>query len=185
MYDAYYITKKYKQTHQKIMKVKIFIATMLIVCGLICPTICFVKGVQFNKDCADYLLQTGYADSPELALCRLDTVIEYIEAHNLTKGYTSILRETEDENIESWYKRIIVCRDSIESCLYTCQLGETNVLKRVWNIRTDRRLIAPRGIYLYPNNKAWFVARLISYLMIIIGIFWIRKITLDSDYLLR
>ena len=149
---------------------KIFLAILLIIAGLICPTICIVKGVQFDQNCKGYLQQAADANSPELALDRLNKAIEYIEDHNLTSGYTSMFYKTEDENIGFWYKNIIECREDIKDCLQSSQLEKTNVLMKVRESLTDTGVTVPLGIYLYPYNRMWCLARWASYLMIIIGV---------------
>lgn len=139
-----------------------FFATFLFVVSLIVPTIEIVKSIQFKQDCSGYLKQAADANTPELALERINIAISYIEANNLTDGYTSVLYKTEDENIGFWYRNIIACQEELESCLDASQLEKTNVLMKVREALTDNGsdgtiLTIPDGISRYPHNTLWAI----------------------------
>ena len=70
----------------------------MILISLIVPIIVIVKSVQFKQECSGYLKQAADANTVELALERLNLALDYIESHNLTSGYTSVLWRTENEN---------------------------------------------------------------------------------------
>ena len=152
-----------------------FFATFLFVVSLIVPTIEIVKSIQFKQDCSGYLKQAADANTPELALERINLAIAYIEANNLTDGYTSVVYKTEDENIGFWYRNIIACRDELESCLDATQLEKTNVLMKVREALTDNGdsgtvLTIPDGISRYPNNLLWGILLTISLCAMFISI---------------
>lgn len=148
-------------------KTAIFILSLLLSC--IAPTICIVKSVQFNQKCAGYLKQAADANSAELALERLNLALDYIEAHGLTEGYTSVLWKTEDENVGYWYQNLKVCQKELSDCLDGTQLEKSNVLMKVRESLTDEGqdgtvLTIPDGISRYPHNAMWGVLRLVSYI---------------------
>lgn len=150
-------------------KTAIFILSLLL--SLIAPTICIVKHIQFNQQCAGYLKQAADANSPELALERLNLALDYIEAHGLTEGYTSVLWKTEDENIGYWYQNLKVCQKELADCLDGTQLEKSNVLMKVRESLTDEgekgtTLTIPDGISRYPNNALWGILRLVSYIVL-------------------
>ena len=97
-----------------------------------------IKSIQFNQDCKGYLKQTADANSVELALERLNKAIDYVEANNLTSGYTSIVYRTEDENIEFWYKNLLTCKQELTECIESSQFEKTNVLMKVRESLTDQ-----------------------------------------------
>ena len=72
------------------MKKTIFIL-LLTAISFVTPTILVVKNVKFNQNCAGYLKQTADANTVDLAISRLNMALDYIEANNLTEGYTSVL----------------------------------------------------------------------------------------------
>ena len=129
---------------------KYFIASLLIVLGLITPVSCTVKTIQFKQDCAGYLKQAADA------------------------GYTSVLWTTEDENIGFWYENVKACKSELEACLNSSQLEQTNVLMKVRESLMDgKELTIPNGISRYPNNAVWMIFGWLSSLLIVGGIIWI------------
>lgn len=158
------------------MKNKISVAVLLLILGLIVPVILVVKSIQFDQRCGGYLKQAADANTPELALQRIDVAIDYIEAHGLTNGYTSILWRTEDENVGFWYENIVACRDELQSCIESTQLEKTNVLMKVRESLTDNKegnvsLTVPDGISKFPHNLSWAIWLTISIIMLIVDFF--------------
>ena len=162
---------------------KYFIASLLIVLGLITPVSCTVKDIQFNQDCAGYLKQTADANTAEIALQRITLALDYIERNHLTEGYTSVLWNTEDENVGFWYENIKACKAELKACLNGTQLEKSNVLMKVRESLTDdTSLTIPKGISRYPHNTSWMIFGWLSTLLIIGGIAWI--LFLLEDYLI-
>ena len=137
---------------------KYFIACVIIAVGLITPVSCTVKDIQFNQNCAGYLKQTADANTAEIALQRITLALDYIERNHLTDGYTSVLWNTEDENVGFWYENIKVCKAELKACLNSSQLEQTNVLMKVRESLMDgKELTIPNGISRYPNNAVWMI----------------------------
>lgn len=143
--------------------------------GLIVPIICLVKQIQFNQQCGGYLKQAADANSIELAIERLDIALNYIEAHDLTQGYTSVLWKTEDENVEYWYRNIKACRDELVENVDASPLQKSNMLMKVRESLTDDggedgvKITVPPGISRYPYNAMYGILRTISWIMICLG----------------
>lgn len=151
------------------------LAVWTILMGLTAPGICIVKSIQFNQQCAGYLKQAADANTAELALERLNLAIDYVERHELTEGYTSVLWKTEDENIGYWYRNLKACQSELEGCIGATQLEQSNVLMKVRESLTDdgengTSLTIPCGISRYPYNTAWGWTRFFSYLILLFGI---------------
>lgn len=146
----------------------------LIVCAFIVPIICIVRGIAFNQNCGGYLEQAANANSVELALERLNVAIEYIEEHDMTEGYTSVLWKTENDNIGYWYRNLKTCQEELEACVNSSQLEKTNVLLKVRESLTDEgkdgtKLNTPGGISRYPDNALFGILNWVSLLMFIVG----------------
>jgi hypothetical protein len=138
------------------------------------PIICIVRGVVFNQNCGGYLEQAANANSVELALERLNVAIDYVEEHNMTDGYTSVLWRTEGDNIGYWYRNLKTCQEELKVCTNSSQLEKTNVLLKVRESLTDEgkdgtELITPGGISRYPNNALFGILNWVSFLMFIVG----------------
>jgi len=146
---------------------KYFISILISIFLLIVPTITVVKNIKFQQQCSGYLKQAADANTPELALDRINLALNYIESHNLTKGYTSVLWKTEDENIEFWYNNIKACKSELENCLEDSQLEKSNVLMKVRESLTDNgdsgtKLTIPSGISRYPNNLLFGIFNILA-----------------------
>jgi len=153
------------------MNKKVAITIILFLIGMVVPTICVIKSIKFDQRCAGYLKNAADANTVELALERINHAIDYIEEHNLTDGYTSVLWKTEDENLNYWYKNILACKSELEGCLEGTALEKSNVLMKVRESLTDEGekgtvLTIPKGISRYPYNALWGVLGLISYLLL-------------------
>lgn len=135
----------------------------LIILGLICPTICIVKVMNFEQNCDIFLVQASRANSPELALEKLNIAIAYIEANTLTEGYTF----SKDKDVGFWYQNIIAYRNTVKLCL-NGENPERNyfLIKGRGNIPD-----APLGISLHPHSNLWTILNIISICLILCGIF--------------
>lgn len=154
---------------------KKFLALIILAIGLICPTITLIKSIQFNQNCKGYLKQTADANSVELALDRLNKAIDYVEANNLTSGYTSIIYRTEDENVEFWYNNLLTCKQELTECIESSQFEKTNVLMKVRESLTDQEgegtvITCPSGLSRYPNNKIFAFFNFFSSLIAFVGL---------------
>ena len=146
----------------------------MILLGAIVPIICTVKSIRFKQDCSGYLKQAADANTVEIALDRIDHALQYIETHNLTSGYTSVIWRTEDENVGFWYQNICACRNELADCINASALEKSNVLMRVRESLTDQGeegtvLTIPEGIHKYPNNGLWGVLLFISIVLLVFG----------------
>jgi hypothetical protein len=164
---------------------RIVFPILLLLLTLVVPTICLVKSIQFKQQCSGYLKQAADANTAELALVRLDNALVYIESHNLTDGYTSVLWKTEDENIGFWYQNIKACQDELRDCLDGTQLEKSNVLMKVRESLTDEGengtvLTIPAGISRYPYNALWGALRLIGYILMAVSFVWFFAILYDE-----
>lgn len=150
---------------------------LLFLC-LIVPTLSFVKMIQFNQNCAGYLKQAADANTPEIALERITKALDYIEAHNLTYGYTSVIYKTEDENVGFWYENIKACKSELEQCIDGTQLEKSNVLMKVRESLTDNGesgtvLTIPEGISRYPHNWIYGIFNLVSFILGVIFLLYV------------
>ena len=147
---------------------------ILLIVSLIVPAIVIVKSVKFSQECTGYLKQAADANTVELALERVDLALNYIESHNLTSGYTSVLWRTEDENIEYWYRNIKACREELENNIEASSLEKSNVLMKARETLTDEgekgtELTVPKGLSRYPYNLLFGILNIISCILFFIA----------------
>ena len=146
---------------------KVFISIIVFVLALISPVLTTIKSIQFDQKCGGYLKQAADANSVELAERQLNLAIDYIEQHELTSGYTSVLWNTEDENIEYWYSNLKQCQKELAATKDNSTLENTNVLMKLRESLTDvdqngTTLTIPYGISIYPNNLLYGILNIIS-----------------------
>lgn len=164
------------------MNAKTILAIFLFIISCIIPTVCIVRSVEFDQNCEGYIKQAADANTVELSLDRLNKAISYAEEHNLTKGYTSVLWKTEDENIGFWYENLAACRDElvlISEKEDATQLEKSNILMKVRESLIDNdgesgdTVTIPDGISRYPDNAAfgWFNFFSVILLCFSIGLF--------------
>ena len=152
---------------------------ILLIVSLIVPAIVTVKSVKFSQECTGYLKQAADANTVELALERVDLALNYIESHNLTSGYTSVLWRTEDENIEYWHRNIKACREELENNIEASSLEKSNVLMKVRETLTDEgergtELTVPKGLSRYPYNLLFGILNIISCILFFIAMVIIK-----------
>lgn len=146
---------------------KVFISIIVFILALISPILTTIKSIQFDQKCGGYLKQAADANSVELAEKQLNLAIDYIEQHELTSGYTSVLWNTEDENIEYWYNNLKQCQKELAATKDNSTLENTNVLMKLRESLTDvdqngTTLTIPYGISRYPNNLLYGILNTIS-----------------------
>ena len=146
---------------------KVFISIIVFMLALISPILTTIKSIQFDQKCGGYLKQAADANSVELAERQLNLAIDYIEQHELTSGYTSVLWNTEDENIEYWYNNLKQCQKELAATKDNSTLENTNVLMKLRESLTDidqngTTLTIPYGISRYPNNLLYGILNIIS-----------------------
>ena len=166
------------------------ICCLFFAASLVTPTIVLVKSIEFKQNCGGYIKQAADANTVELSLSRLEKAIAYAEQHQLTKGYTSVLWKTEDENIGFWYENLVACRDELKTITEkkdATQLEKSNILMKIRESLMDNNsesgdtITVPGGISRYPNNALWGLLMLLSVITflcsIIFGVF-----CLSEDY---
>ena len=152
---------------------KVFISIIVFMLALISPILTTIKSIQFDQKCGGYLKQAADANSVELAERQLNLAIDYIEQHELTSGYTSVLWNTEDENIEYWYNNLKQCQKELAATKDNSTLENTNVLMKLRESLTDvdqngTTLTIPYGISRYPNNLLYGILNIISSIIFIL-----------------
>lgn len=157
---------------------KIFIATILAVFALSILATTITKSILLKQNCTGYLKRAADANTVEIAKEQLQKSIHYLEENNLTKGYTSILWQTPDEDIEYWYKNLKASeKELIKVDSTAASMEKTNLLMKLRETLLDNgkegdKLTVPGGLSRYPNNGIWGILILLSVLIIIGLIIW-------------
>lgn len=133
-----------------------------------------VYSIRFDRDITGYLERAAIANTVETAERELGTAVKAIEARGLTKGYTSVIYQTPDEDIGFWYSNLKAAHDELKSISPEAQpLERSNVLMKLREtISRDGSegtyVILPSGISIFPSNT---LAAVIGWGSILGGIF--------------
>jgi hypothetical protein len=110
----------------------------------------------------------------ELANQELTKALDYLEANNLTSGYTSIIWQTPDEDIEFWYKNLKASQNELQKLVSNSALERTNVLIKLRETLLDvgekTKVTVPKGLAVYPNNTLWAILLIIGMITGFVGI---------------
>ncbi len=124
------------------------------------------KKVVFKQNVSGYLKRAADANTIELAEEELTKAITYLEAENLTSGYTSILWQTPDEDIDFWYRNLKASQQELQTLESESALEKTNVLIKLRETLLDTgestKVTVPDGLSVYPNNKMWAALMLLA-----------------------
>lgn len=131
--------------------VLILFATAVIVAQII-------MSVNFSRNVKGYLKLAADASTVELAEEELGKALNYLEANNLTEGYTSIFYETPTEDIGFWYKNLKASKQELAKARNSSQLEKTNMLIKLRETLLDNgnegkaHVTYPDGLQRYPYN---------------------------------
>jgi hypothetical protein len=143
---------------------KTFVSIICIIFCLTVWTIVAVKYVSLQRNCVGYLKRAADANTISTAAEQLDKAIAYMEANNLTHGYTSVLYTTPDEDIAFWYNNIVASRAELaKTDSTTSMLEQSNMLIKLRETLLDAgehkdHITCPDGLSRYPNNLGWGLA---------------------------
>jgi hypothetical protein len=155
---------------------KAFVAAFFTLFALIIIGTLVVMKIQFNQNCTGFLKRAADANTVETAKAQLDKSIDYLDLHNMTTGYTSVLWQTPDEDIEFWFNNLKSASAELAKVdSTTTSLEKTNILMKLRETLLDagekgEKLTVPDGLYKYPDNKFWVFMSICAGIILIGGI---------------
>jgi len=139
------------------------------------------QSIIFDKDCGGYLKRAADANTVEMAEKQLQVALSYLEQHNLTQGYTSIIYNTPDEDIGFWYDNLRESLNELQNVnVESSQLERSNVLMKLRETLLDQTdqgdsLTKPEGIAIYPHNMIFMICGIFGLVMVgVAGLFFMR-----------
>lgn len=117
------------------------------------------KKIEFKQNVTGYIKRAADANTIDLANQELTKALDYLEANDLTSGYTSILYQTPDEDIDFWYRNLKASQNELQNLESESALEKTNVLIKLRETLLDTgertKVTVPDGLAVYPHNKFW------------------------------
>ncbi|MEO6820604.1 MAG: hypothetical protein ABI266_03545 [Ginsengibacter sp.] len=165
---------------------KLFIAIVLTIFAFSVFAITIKKNVSLDQNCTGYLKRASDANRVETAREELQKSIQYLETNNLTKGYTSVLYKTPDEDIEFWYKNLKASENELSMVSDTASILEkTNLLMKLKETLMDSgekndNVTVPEGLSRYPNNLMWGIFIWLA-ILILLSLFMWGAISVDKN----
>lgn len=155
---------------------KLFIGIILALFAFSIFAVSINKSISLEQNCTGYLKRAADANTVETAKGELQKSIQYLEAHNLTKGYTSVMYNTPDEDIEFWFKNLKASENELSQVPDTASILEkTNLLMKLRETLMDSgekndQVTVPDGLERYPDNVMWGILIWLS-VLILFGLF--------------
>lgn len=144
-----------------------------------------VRGIQFDRGAEGYLKRAADANTVELAETQLRIALDYIEAKELTSGYTSVIYRTPDEDVGFWYTNLKTSLEELQELDSTSTMLErSNMLMKLRETLMDDGgsgaiITTPPGISLFPMNTGLAVWAMLALAMFCVGGIWVG---LESDF---
>ena len=131
------------------------------------------ESIVFKQNVSGYLKRAADANTVELAEMELTKAIDYLEANELTSGYTSVFWKTPNEDIGFWYKNLKASQQELQNLESDSPMEITNVLinlrETLLDVGERTRVTVPKGISHYPHNGRSGTLALGSGIMLISG----------------
>lgn len=124
--------------------------------------------IDANRNCVGHLGRAANSNTIEIAKAEMQTAVNYCREQRWTTGYTSVLFNTPDEDVEFWYKNLEASLDELNSVPPNAnQLYKSNLLMKLRDTLTDNgskgtEIIYPTGISIYPYNELFFWSFVLS-----------------------
>ncbi|MDP1814452.1 MAG: hypothetical protein Q8K92_08385 [Leadbetterella sp.] len=140
---------------------KWFIAMVLVVFVLGVFVTASMKSISLKQNCTGYLKRAADANTVETARTELQKALRYLEENGMTKGYTSILWKTADEDVGFWYENLKASEGELLKVTTTsASMEKTNLLMKLRETLLDNgeegdKLTVPDGLSRFPNNAFW------------------------------
>lgn len=154
-------------------KLIILILTILTIFVLSVGIVVALKSINLKQNCTGYLKRAADANTIESAKEQLQKSIKYLELNNLTKGYTSVMWRTPDEDIEFWYNNLKNSeKELMKVDSTTSTLEKTNILMKLRETLLDKtrkgeEVTVPNGLSRYPDNTLYGILRSLSFIIFI------------------
>ena len=140
------------------------------------------RAIKFNQDCEGHLENAAAANQITQALPEMEMALNYMSEHGMTQGYTSVIYNTQDENVGYWYTNLKSATDELraESANKNMTpLEQSNVLLKLDNTlrgagEHGNSIRLPSGISAFPSNGmfcllGWFFLLLGAVGVVIVG----------------
>lgn len=160
----------------------LFGAIVFFIALLIFAAVETIVAISFSINVTNRLKRAADANTVEIAIEELDSVVSFLEENDIKNGYTSVLYQTPDEDIGFWYKNLKTSLTELKGLpADSSTLEKSNALMKLRETLLDSgkdsdTVTEPDGISRYPHNTAWACGNwiLIPILVLFVAYFGFR-----------
>lgn len=159
---------------------RLVIGILFVIFVCIWITTLWYNNYKFNVDIGGHMERASNANTIELAIEEMESVVSNMERRELTKGYTSIAFPEPSEDVGFWYKNMNDSLKELKSVSPNAtQLEKSNILMKLRETlqnsgdNGEEEIAAPAGISRYPYNTLYAIWGVLSVLMLIFGAYFI------------
>ena len=128
----------------------------------------YIKTIEFDVNCGDYLKLAADANSIDVAEKHLAKAVTYLETHNLTSGYTKVFYYKPTNDIGMWYENLKTAHTQLQEMQATeyTELDQSNMLMKLREtiLNDNGTLTHPQGISMVPYFTLLFWLNVILWL---------------------
>lgn len=157
-------------------KMKAFFGVLLIIPLLAMITLRIYCRVMFDIECGDHMKLAAGTGSVELAKAEMAKVVQYLEGHGMTTGFTSIYYEGPEDDIGFFYKNVKSLLAEIEAVSDgATALEKSNMLMKAKEMLTHNKdgtiaITVPEGISIFPYNSRFIQLATLCFIIAMVGV---------------
>ncbi|MCR4274784.1 MAG: hypothetical protein NUW02_01915 [Candidatus Campbellbacteria bacterium] len=148
-----------------------------ILCGLCLIAVAIfglVANIMFDRNCEGYLKRAADSNTIGLAEKNLEKALQYIEAEEMTTGYSSVLWRTPDQDVGFWYENLKASLAELKRVdPNASQLEQSNVLMKLRETLLDEgqsvSVTSPSHIAIFPSQRLVIFGGVIMLICTIFG----------------
>ncbi|HLO43889.1 MAG TPA: hypothetical protein VK175_06115 [Leadbetterella sp.] len=137
-----------------------------------------MQAIRLKQECTGFLKRAADANTVETAKVELRRALSYLEMNDMTKGYTSVLWKTADEDVGFWYENLKASELELMKVREDSpSMEKTNLLMKLRETLLDSgekgdELTVPKGLSRFPSNGLWCVLLWMAGLMLVGLLIW-------------
>ncbi len=149
----------------------VILGVVLVLIGVTVPAYNKYAEYRFDIDVVQRLKRAADANTVEIAVKELSSVIVYLESKDMRTGNTSILLPKPANDVEFWYENLKASLGELKHIEATAgRVEKTNTLMKLRETLLDGEAVTkPDSIHLYPYVRTLYLLGNLSIFVIIGG----------------
>jgi len=154
---------------------KLVVGILLLIPFILWGGMRIYKGIVLKIECTGHIKRAADANTINLAIQEMKTVVSFLEREKITSGYTSVIYITPSEDVGFWYQNLKASLEELEKVKpEATQLEKSNILIKLRETLLDHgqsvSITAPSGINVFPNNAGYAIFGVLCFILLIVGV---------------